>query len=143
MDKRLFDKILADEQLSAEESLRLDQALELKGSTAAGRAVGELPDEAPSMAWRSDLNEKLSKGSRQHRNLLMWRYGLAVSAGATAMFLIVNFGQPIADNAAPFSDPPLVTDSTTLEDDILSDHQNAMTQISMGVVVSFDESAGF
>ncbi|MCH8978937.1 MAG: hypothetical protein IH945_06805 [Armatimonadetes bacterium] len=143
MDKNLIEKIVAESDLSAEESLRLDEALEAKGSAAVARAVRELPDDAPSMAWRSDLNEKLGKASRKQRVLVTWRYGLAVTAGATAMFLFVNFGQP-----GPVEDPIVrkgtqIVESTSLEDDILSDHQNAMTQASMGVIVSFDESAGF
>ena len=143
MDKKLFNKILADEQLSAEESLRLDEALESKASAAAVSAVRALGDEAPSLAWRSDLNEKLMKGSRRRRTQVMWRYGLAVTAGATAMFLFVNFSQPIPGKTTTFGEPAHVSQAASLEDDVLSDHQNAMTQASMGVIVSFDGSAGF
>ena len=143
MDKNLLKKIVAENELSAEESLRLDEALEATGSAAAGRAVRELPDDAPSMAWRSDLNEKLGKASRRQRTLLIWRYGLAVTAGATAMFLAVSLGQPVPGKTTTLNEPPPVTEAASLEDDILSDHQNAMTQASMGVIVSFDESAGF
>lgn len=142
MDKELFKKIEAENDLSAEESLRLDEALEATGSAAAGRAVHALHDDAPSMAWRSDLNEKLGKASRRQRTLVIWRYGLAVTAGATAMFLVVSFGQPIPRGPTPVM-PPQISDSASLEDDIVSDHQNAVTQISMGVIVSFDETAGF
>ena len=117
--------------------------MEATGSASAGRAVRALHDDAPSLARRSDLNEKLTKASRRQRTLLIWRYGLAVTAGATAMFLFVSFGQPgpidrqIVDKGNP------IVDSASLEDDIVSDHQNAMMQGSMGVVVSFDDSGGF
>ncbi len=143
MDKNLLKKIVAENELSAEESLRLDEALEATGSAAARRAVRALHDDAPSMAWRSDLNEKLGKASRRQRTLVTWRYGLAVTAGATAMFLFVNFWQPGSIDGSTVIDPRPVAESASMEDDILSDHQNAMTQASMGVIVSFDESAGF
>ena len=143
MDKKLLLKIEAENDLSAEESLRLDEALEATGSAGAGRIVRGLGDEAPSMAWRSDLNEKLFKGSRRRRTAVIWRYGLAVTVGAAAMFLFVNFDQPIPGKTTTFNETAPISQAASLEDDILSDHQNAMTQASMGVIVSFDQSAGF
>lgn len=140
MDNKLLRKIEAEEQLSAEESLRLDEALEASDVAGAVRALG---DEAPSMAWRSQLNEKLGKATRRQRTRVMWRYGLAVTAGASAMFLFFSLGQQVpTENETLVARPP-IADSTSLEDDILSDHQDAMTQASMGVIVSFDGSGGF
>ena len=139
MDKELFNKLRNEHPLTAEEALRLDEMLEGGGSRLVAQAVSALQDEEPSLTWRSALNERLASVSRSRRTALVWRFGAAATAVAAASFAVLTLVQPrvpeqsqgprIAENRGP-----------TLEDTILSEHQDAMGQASLGIHVSFDET---
>lgn len=58
MTKELMVKLVKEAPLTEEESLALDRAL--AGMTSP-RLVSALPDPVPSMAWRSELNQKLAR----------------------------------------------------------------------------------
>jgi hypothetical protein len=138
MDKELISKLKAEQPLTAEESLRLDTALD--STDLARRAVSELPDEAPSLAWRSGLNERLVAVSRKRLTHVYWRFGLSAAVcGAATLFVLTVFLKPIGQ---PQDDggQVRVAKEKTVEDAILSEHQDALGEMSLGVHVTFDES---
>ncbi len=137
MNKDLFKKLIDEQPLTAEESLRLDGALEGEGSKMARHAVSALDDDAPSMAWRSSLNQKLSLVSRKRRTAVYWRFGVAASAVAAASVLVVSFFQPFQ---APSSVPTRVAKEASVEEAIITDHEGQLGQASLGVYASFNEA---
>ncbi len=141
MDKDLIRKLTDEQPLTAEESLRLDAALESADSVRFAQSVSRLADETPSLAWRSALNESLSKVSRRRRTGLVLRYGFGATAVAAASFLVVSFIQPF--RAEDGGKAPAVVDNrseSSLEDEIVAGHHDAMSRASLGVAVSFNES---
>jgi negative regulator of sigma E activity len=100
-------------------------------------AVSALDDDSPSMAWRSTLNQRLSQVSSQRRAAVYWRFGAAASAIAAASVLVVSFIQPFESPSQP---PTRVATESSVEEAILTDHENQMGQASVGVHVSFNEA---
>lgn len=133
MDKNLMEKLAREDALTAEEMLRLDRMLDDSG---AGPAlwVGQLPDADVSLAWRSDLNEKLIRQSQRRRTARIWTFGssaVAVAASAFALFTVLRpaegpvsaiAGEPVV--AAPMTDGALVRA-----------HNDAVVQASLGVTL--------
>ncbi len=139
MDKELFKKLIDEQPLTAEEALRLDGALEGEGSKMALHAVSALSEDAPSMTWRSSLNQRLSQVSRMRRTAVYWRFGVAASAVAAASVLVVSFIQPFRPETV---ENPRIADNNepTVEEAILIEQEDAMGQASLGVHISFNET---
>jgi hypothetical protein len=70
----------------------LDHRLQEPGQQAVRRAVAQLPEDAPSLAWRAELNEKLIAASRQKQRKDRWvfwgRPGLAVACSVVLAAVI-------------------------------------------------------
>lgn len=141
MDKELIQKLTQEQPLGAEEALRLDAALEGPEGRSIALAVSNLAEDAPSLAWRSGLNEALSKVSRRRRAVVVLRFGFGATAVAAACFLVATFFQPMQPTA-PVGNQSVADNKPeeSLEDAILAGHQDAMNQASLGVTVSFGES---
>jgi len=145
MDKELFKKLIDEKPLTAEEALELDEALESDACEQVAHMVAAQHDDAPSLEWRSELNEKLSSETRKGRKAWFWGVGAAVSTGAAAtLMFLAMFNAPIsegpqggnvADNTAAQTD--------TLEDLLIEEHQQAMNQEQLGLYVSFEDGSGF
>jgi hypothetical protein len=103
----------------------------------AARAVCSLEDAAPSLAWRSSLNQRLSQVSKRRRTAVYWRFGAAAGAVAACWALVASVVQPFE---APSQPPTRVATESSLEEAILTDHENQMGQASVGVHVSFNEA---
>lgn len=76
---------------------RLDEALNSPVQQSIAQGVKRLSSETPSMAWRSQLNERLlaeaaKKRAERRRRALVWRpvAGLAVASALTMAILIPN-----------------------------------------------------
>lgn len=139
MNKDLLKKLNGEQPLTAEESLRLDAALETQAPVAS--VVAGLPDESPSMSWRSGLNQRLAKVSRTRRAAPVWRLGIAAVGVAAASLLVVSLLQPVPPDNGPVK--TTVAESKvkpSLEDAILAEHNDATSQASLGVHVSYRET---
>lgn len=77
--------------LDEQECQLLDSELQREGPEAMW--VRELPEEEPSLAWRSSLNAQLGTMAKAQRRKLVWRYGsvaATVCAGALAAIFVVQ-----------------------------------------------------
>jgi len=67
---------------------QMDQRLESPESQKVARAVGNLPNDEPSLAWRSQLNAKLTAASAKQKKKVVrfriWSYSTGVSLSAIA-----------------------------------------------------------
>jgi hypothetical protein len=106
------------------ENLRnIDRKLETNSQRAVARLVASLPEESPSMVWRSGLNEALLavsvKQRRRHRFLLIARPALALAA--MSAFALVMFMRPTSVEPASPKQPAAVS---SLAASLLDLHQN-------------------
>lgn len=133
MNWELKKKLANEQHLSVEEALRLDQALEAESNVSA--LMKSLEDEAPSLAWRSALNEKLiaSTGRRKRTYAVRWVSGFAATA-AVAIFAFVSLPRvnPIATDYQPQNTVKTVK-STGLEESLLTAHMEADIESGLGV----------
>lgn len=137
--KLLCKKAIDEKALSLEESVRLDAALEATQNSDMIRAVKNLGDDEPSLMWRSSLNTKLVGVSSHKRTKVVWtRFAWAAACGCA---FILTF------SVRPGSPPNVVGDtnyvvapSTSIEDTILADHQDAVSQSSLGVYISYGDA---
>ncbi len=117
----LFEKIQSGEPLDARESLFLEQTLEEQHGKGVAEAVSQLGDPELSMAWRSDLNQKL-KAIAPKPKARRWSWlvpGMAAGAVAAGMALFAMFGTITTDVAEPMATenvapPTRVVESTPL-----------------------------
>jgi len=111
MDRNDWMKKLNDESdLSPKEMEELENALQSQGQLWMKSAVSQLPTEEPSMAWRSELNEKLRSMAqtaapvKTHRRF-WWALGPSMAAaGALVAFYLV----------APHAQAPVMSSSAQL-----------------------------
>lgn len=84
----------------------VDSQLETPAQQAVRQVVQALPEEQPSLAWRSELNANLQKQSIRRRRLDFWGWfwkpsaGVAVAAGL-ALLVIARIPSSTADAPAP------------------------------------------
>jgi hypothetical protein len=141
MNKDLLNKVKVEQPLTAEESLRLDAALEAQERVAS--VVSGLPDEAPSLSWRSELNQRLARVSRTRRAGPVWRFGIAAVGMAAVSLMVISLLQPVPSESGGVKTAVAEGKAkASLEDAILAEHNDATSQASLGVHVSYNE-AGF
>lgn len=141
MDKDMFKKLAAEQPMTAEETLRLDAALDGDAERLSRHAMASLGEDSPSLAWRSSLNQRLSQVSRRRRQAVYWRFGVAASGVAAATVFVLSFMAPMNTEERP---SPRIADhhrASSLEDAIIGEHESQMGQASLGVMnVSYTES---
>lgn len=95
-DPHFYQHLNEETRLSAAEEARLDQALD--ATTSARQLLKGLPEEAPSLAWRSQLNEKLlDLGAKPKPKRLGWRLpSLAAGVAACSLALFAYLQAPTA-----------------------------------------------
>jgi hypothetical protein len=142
MDKDMFNKLAAEQPMTAEEALRLDAALESDSEKLSRHALSALGEDSPSLAWRSALNQRLAHVSRRRRQTVYWRFGVAASGVAAATVFVLSFMMPsppserltprVVERGAP---------AASLEDAIIGEHEDQMGQASLGVMnVAFNDT---
>lgn len=147
MDKVSMTRLLSEQPLSVEESLRLDEALDGMEHTA--HVLSQLKDDAPSLAWRSQLNDRLAKEVSQgkKRVAIKWFGSLAAtSAVALAAFVMVK-NLPGATPQSKSETPVVVAqhEGPSVEESLVSAHKEADMENSMGVSwvqVDYEKSSG-
>ncbi len=105
----------------------LDQQLNADGQQAVRQVVRELPEESMSMAWRSDLNERLlqmTPAKRKRWHLLDWRPALGVGLAVVAFGFLI-----LPNRSAPSA-------NGTLEESLASVHAGAQIEAEFGSSMS-------
>lgn len=135
ISQELYEKMLREEELSPAEHLALEEAL--AADSAWSDFVQEAaPQSEPSMAWRSELNGRLSAIRRPGRRaILNWRTGLGFAAvaacGAGLAFAVLA---PMSGAPLPaMAEAPVVEGS--LESAIAAAHRDSQRQADLGVYV--------
>ena len=102
MDKKTFDKIRAEKALDWQESAALEQALEAQAPLKT--LVASLDDPSPSLAWRSELNEKLVAvaAQRKRKSLIPFFGGLVAAAACASLFIVFIANKPAAPPQSSF-----------------------------------------
>jgi len=140
MNFELKKKLMDEQPLTVEETLRLDQAIEAQ-NVVTGLMAG-LEDQAPSLAWRSDLNQRLLLQSERHkrRSAFRWFSGFAAAAATVTAFTLFAIPRSVAP---VIDDKPVVAkqstpakDGPSVEESILTAHREADLESGMGI--SFD-----
>lgn len=153
MNEKLYRKLLSEEPLSAAEHLELEQSLEAGDQTQIAQYFGGQEFAEPSMAWRSDLNEKLREIApepvRDRRPLAKWLgFGglIAMSAVACAFGVALVISQ-VQSKDSPVDGRLVAEDKTEQPTDLehigksdgdlgtllISSHNADATQVSVGI----------
>lgn len=143
--RELFEKIQHGETLDARESLYLEQVLESDDGLNVASLVEGLHDPEPSLAWRSELNEKLQtmapKPTRPKR-LVWFGSGLvATSLAACAIVFGTSFmgsGQknaPVASNESMpvATNQSAAPESNDFEEALIQAHYADDAEVSAGL----------
>lgn len=140
MDEKLLKKLRAEESISAEEALRLDASLEsAEQLSVRGIVERATSDSIPSLAWRSELNEKLSMAAGHDRRNQFMRIGSLSAVAAAVVVLAFLYGSPRPEGLVS-AEPLTVIEPTvaSLEDVLLLDQEYAMEDASIGIYSPID-----
>ena len=138
MDRHFEEKALQELPMTVEEALQLDAELEKGASRAVAGLVSQLPDNPPSLAWRSSLNDRLMRLRVVPRPVRVWIAGAAATA-AVALCSLLWF--PTLQRGGQADRASVVGDSQqSLEEAILAEHQDSAGHASLGVYASFAET---
>lgn len=141
MNWELIKKLQDEQALSVEETLRLDEALETSASTAG--LLNSLDESAPSLAWRSDLNQKLASVSRKTKRQSSFRWLSGFAAAATLVF-VAFLALP---KSRPTVNPNRVTsvarksEATNIEESLVKAHFEADVESGLGMATVQTEPA--
>ncbi len=123
--------------LTIEESMRLDAALEATENQIVVKSVKNLSDEEPSLAWRSSLNTRLGSAYTKKRSSTVWMRALwAVGCGCVAWIAFV-FVTTVRPEERPIREHSVA--QVSVEDAILADHQDAVSQTSLGIYIGYGD----
>ncbi|MES1227624.1 MAG: hypothetical protein ABUL72_03080 [Armatimonadota bacterium] len=113
MDRNTLEKIKAEKGLDWQESAALEQALEAQAPLK--NLVAALEDPSPSMAWRSELNQKLvaEANKRKRKSLVPWIGGLTAVAAASVSLVVIFTAKkapvPVTAQSSPSFETALTT----------------------------------
>lgn len=99
-----------------------DRALESPASQAMRELVRSLPDDEPSMLWRSELNERVLALARMRQRKRRWTWVMAPTAGVAAT--VAFLGLVIAPKGVP---TPSVAQTGAVERMIVDTHLSGST----------------
>lgn len=111
----------------------VDAALDNEGQKSVAKLIKDLPEDTVSLAWRSQLNEKLLKCAvAKKRPVPIWLWGSLGSAAVAGCLGVVLTLQFIAT--------PQTSNVSGIESSIVSAHRNsvALAEVS-GSGLNFDE----
>ncbi len=136
MNKQILQKIQSGASLSREEQIEFELALEDSNRSQVREWVQGLPDEMPSLAWRSGLNEALQNLSQVQRpkRRLRWAW-ISASAmslvGAGALLFVL-----VRPHAEPSTDP-----SSSIEAAIVASHMESVSALESGAPLTLRPTA--
>lgn len=136
LDKEILRKLAEEQQLTAAETLRLDEALDSDGH-AVHELLDSLEDVAPSYAWRSSLNQRLAatRKPKAHRLKLVFGWAGGLTAVAATVLAVMIVQQPT--KSQPVTEPGSLARNTTtssLEEALVSSHMQGAAQSTVGSV---------
>lgn len=130
-----FETAKMDELNMTEQEL--DRILESEGHLQIKQAVQAMPEEHISMAWRSQLNEKLSAvvETKQRKRRFAWILSPALGLGlAGALAIVVMTKTPTPSSSTAFDSTP------RLEESLIASHQETLRYSDItGVGLNTDE----
>jgi len=146
MDKKLWIKLVNEEPLDAAEHIALEQALESGDESLTAYYLSHVENPAPSLAWRSELNEQLKQIAPQpvRNGWKLWAWGGAVTASAAACAFLLTITMNSPQDSPVRSDIASNRPTTTVVDNspshqskdlgtvLISAHQADETQASLG-----------
>lgn len=146
MDKKLWNKLVNEEPLDAAEHIALEQALEAGDESLTAYYLSHVENPAPSLAWRSELNEQLKQIAPQpvRQGWKFWAWGGAITASAAAcafLLTVVMNSQQESANPVQIANNTSTTavvenapapQSKDLGTVLISAHQADETQASLG-----------
>lgn len=139
-DRTFMKKLLEERPLTAEESLRLDDALENQSGRLSQAILRDLPEDQPSLAWRSDLNTKLARASQAQKKrqvILRWLPAMAAPVAAGCAFLLLTTTAPQQSTVSPQS---VARNTESIEEQMVDLHRDAVAPVAIGVQAPYDPS---
>lgn len=140
IDQDLMRKLESEQPLTAEETLRLDAMLD--DDPGVSNAVACLPEDEPSLEWRSRLNQELKKHARPHRPApqarFRWLLGggaaaVAASAAIVAVFVHGMAKPSVPSEASPNAAAVAERGEPTIEEMMIQAHRDSVRPVSLGV----------
>lgn len=130
---------LSDERpMTLEESARLDAALQATEDPNVLNAIKAMGDAEPSLAWRSSLNARLmATANKKRKQAVLYRASWAFACGC-ALWVGLLLVQPRQAQTEPSQDPKVA--QASIEELILDDHFDAMSQASLGIYIGYGET---
>lgn len=113
---------------SGERKPSIDELLELESQQMMTRLVRALPEEVPSMAWRSELNAKLAEKAKaaRSRRRVWWVVSPSFGVVAAAAICFAVF-MPARHIAGPGTQPAPIAAAQSLEDQLFASHNESTT----------------
>lgn len=132
MDKDLIRKLQSEAPLTREEQVELELAIEETNRSHLRSSVQGLPEDLPSMAWRSGLNESLKQLSQRSKpkSRLGWRW---ISASAVSL---VGAGALLFMLMKPHVGPPPSGPNSSVEAALVASHIESVSAIESGAAIT-------
>jgi hypothetical protein len=109
---------------------RIDERLEESGQQVVRALVRDLPEEPVSLAWRSELNEKLNKAAASRRRVRrFWNItapSLALSAACALAFMMLGRTGSQAPGIGQPTGPVVSRPAPDLASELVNAHQEAV-----------------
>ncbi|MBL8065395.1 MAG: hypothetical protein JNM34_05995 [Chthonomonadaceae bacterium] len=133
MNEKLFEKLIGEQPVTLEEALTLDQALEAQVEVR--RAVSSLRESEPSLAWRSELNQRLLVGHKAARKslVLRWIGGASLVTACCAMFLVLS-RPTVKDDISNQHYVLTNSEGPAVSDALFTAHREADMESGMGIM---------
>ncbi|MCW5937381.1 MAG: hypothetical protein KIT11_08760 [Fimbriimonadaceae bacterium] len=134
-DKEFLSRLSSEEPLTMADALQLDEGLEAQRSLSS--LIAKLPEDEPSLAWRSALNEKLAhmapKPKRTRWTLAF--QGLAAATAVAGAFLLFAMVNPAKPNVEPVGavKGSVTKPGESIEEALISAHEDAGRQAAYGL----------
>ncbi len=135
----LIQKMLSEAKLSQEEELQLEAML-AESDASSRDLLSAMPTDVPSMAWRSELNERLQSlapAPKASKGWLKWAPLAGLSATAAfAVTLMVTRQEPVRQDMVSQSPP------VSLESKLLTAHRDVVTAMDVSAHVPEAQAHG-
>ncbi len=128
MNREWMRKLENEETLSMSEAHALDEAL--SAQTPVGDVVGQLENDAPSLAWRSQLNEKLfALSAAPAPKRFQWWRAAGFGTATAALALVVFISVPRTRSSVT---PVVANQEISAEQVLLDSHRSTVFALSTG-----------
>lgn len=141
MNSEFEEKLAREKDLSRDEQIRLEMALDSREHAEIRSWVGELTDEDPSLAWRSALNERLHAAKPATREpKLRWRWASVMGLGLASALTLTVYLVGLKPTANPRATSP--SEKASVEANLLAAHQDGLSMLDLGTGSPAEHSNG-